>query len=55
LYLWPEEIKKKMSENRKGKMTGVGNWNWRGDTVGYRALHEKIFLILKITNIAKGE
>ena len=34
-----EESRKKISLNRKGKMVGKENYKWRGDKVGYNALH----------------
>ena len=47
---WSKEMKKKLSEAHKGqipvnlesnhkKVTGKGKWLWKGDDVGYRALH----------------
>lgn len=34
-----KEVKALMSENRKGKGLGEANNNWKGDKVGYLALH----------------
>jgi len=37
--IFSEETLKKMSESRKGKLTGADNPNWKGDNVGYHSLH----------------
>ena len=36
-----EETKKKISESRKGKASGEDAYQWLGDRVRYRALHER--------------
>lgn len=45
-YRWgkhlAKEVKEKISEHRKGKYTGEENFNWKGEKVGYRALHDWI-------------
>lgn len=37
-----DEVKKKISENRKGKTMGVEHPKWKGDNAGYRALHIRL-------------
>lgn len=37
-----EESKKKMSNARIGRFTNDRIWNWKGDNVGYNALHSWI-------------
>lgn len=39
-YTHSPEIRKKMSENRKGKYTGSNNHKWAGNHVSYGALHK---------------
>ena len=34
-----KETRERMSEKRKGKLKGNKNFNWKGDKVGYSALH----------------
>lgn len=38
----PDDVRKKISEAQKGKRTGKDNHLWKGDDVGYRAMHEWI-------------
>lgn len=38
----PEEVRRKLSEAQKGKRKGIENHLWKGDQVGYRAIHEWI-------------
>lgn len=37
-----EETRKKISHSQKGKRTGKENHLWKGDNVGYRAMHDWI-------------
>ncbi len=41
-----EESKRKISENRKGQMMGKENHKWKGDKVGYNALHTWLHRVL---------
>jgi len=35
-----EETKRLLSESLKGRFKGKASWNWRGNNVGYRAIHD---------------
>ena len=37
--LWSEKVKAKISQSKKGKLVGNAHWEWKGEQVGYRALH----------------
>lgn len=37
---WSDNIKKKMSEGRKGICFGISHWQWKGESVSYRNLHK---------------
>lgn len=37
---WSDEVKDKMSKNRKGLTANENHPAWKGDLVGYRALHD---------------
>lgn len=37
---WSEEMKQRLSDSHKGKIFNDKHHTWKGDRVGYRALHE---------------
>ena len=42
LQITTDETRKKMSLARLGKRTNEDSWNWKGDNVGYNALHARV-------------